>query len=512
MSKPTCTLAIDIGTTNAKAVTLDDATGNEVSSARCAVRLHTDESGAAEQDAHDVDAAVREVVGRAVAATDLAGFAIARVGFSAAMHSILPIGRDEMPCGPALIWMDTRANAAADSLWRSAEGPEIYARTGAPVHAMTPLAKLIWLRERRSDVFGAAARFVSLKEWVWQRWFGEWCVDWSIAGATGLCNLETCDWDPRALATAGIGPERLSRVVPTTYVRRATRGDVVVSLGLDADTPCNIGSSDGVLANLGVGATGPGALVMTIGTSLAVRFTSSRPILDAASRSFCYPLRADSFVVGGASNSGGIVLDWLHGKVLTAAGGAADNDGIGALVAQAADVDSGSLICVPHIVGERAPVWNADVRAAFAGVDVNHTRVHLVRAALEGIIMNARWVVAGLLEASERPGRLIVTGRPFETAWVRQVAADVFDLPIHQFTGGDPALAGAAQLARIATGATSWDEAARAGRQSDRPAAYPVRSKAYQARYEAFRRLAALTTAPDGTFSMRSPLTTEPKA
>src|SRR5262249_13700514 len=146
------------------------------------------------------------------------GYTVERVGLSAAMHSVIPVAADGTPQSNAITWMDTRASADARALWESPEGKQLYQRTGTPIHAMSPLLKLIWIRTRQPKIFQSAHTFVSLKEWVWHRWFGEWKVDASIASATGLYNLHDGTWDAGALALAGIDEERLSRIVPTTYV------------------------------------------------------------------------------------------------------------------------------------------------------------------------------------------------------------------------------------------------------------------------------------------------------
>lgn len=75
---------------------------------------------------------------------------------------------------------------------------------------MSPLAKLVWLRHERPDLFERADRFIGIKEYVFFRLFGRWVVDFSIASATGLFNLANLDWDVGALTVAGITASRLS--------------------------------------------------------------------------------------------------------------------------------------------------------------------------------------------------------------------------------------------------------------------------------------------------------------
>jgi gluconokinase len=493
-----CTIALDLGTTTLKAIALADADGQELAQAQAPVALRTDATGAAEQDPAAVYDAATGVVAQVARALHASGHRVARIGLSAAMHSILAVGPDDRPLTPALTWIDSRAQAQAAALWASPEGRALYARTGAPIHAMTPLLKLMWFRQHRPELLDAR-RFVSLKEWVWRGWFGDWRVDASIANASGLYALRDGDWDPGALALAGIRRDQLSPIVETLHIGRGLRDAKLLDAGLDPDVPVCIGASDGVLANLGVGATGSDRLVLTVGTSLAARFGSPVPATDPETRSFCYVLGPGRFIVGGPSNSGGILLDWLYHKLLM--GPEPTGETLGDLVA-ASDVETGALTCLPYVAGERAPLWDAGARAAFIGLDLNHTRAHLMRAAIEGILFNARWIVSGLFERIGRPRDIVATGHLFDSAWVRQAAADIFGLPLRHFPDRDASLTGAIRLARIATGAAEWPDAAQD--ETDAAAIEPLNPDAYRPKYERFRRLAAALAEPGTGASLGS--------
>jgi gluconokinase len=73
---------------------------------------------------------------------------------------------------------------------------------------MSPLPKLLWLKEEEPDVFRQAHRFVSVKDYVLYRLYGDYVTDHSLASATGLFRLDTLDWDEDVLSLLGIGRER----------------------------------------------------------------------------------------------------------------------------------------------------------------------------------------------------------------------------------------------------------------------------------------------------------------
>ena len=136
--------------------------------------------------------------------------------------------------------------------------------------------------------------------------------DHSIASATGLLALDTLDWDAEALELAGVRPDQLPRPVPTTTVLPRLPDATATDLGLPAGTPLVLGSSDGPLANLGVGAVHPGQAACSIGTSAALRVMVEKPAVDPAGGVFCYAFLPGRWVVGGALNNGGVVLGWAH--------------------------------------------------------------------------------------------------------------------------------------------------------------------------------------------------------
>jgi gluconokinase len=497
MERAGCTIGADLGTTNVKAIAFDTH-GREIARAEHNVELVSNSGGAAEEDPRAVYQAATNAVAEAARRAHALGYEIERVGLSAAMHSIIPVAADGTPLTNAITWVDTRASADARALWASDEGKQVYARTGTPVHAMSPLLKLIWIRAKQPQIFQSAYKFVSLKEWVWHSWFGEWVVDASIASATGCYNLRTGTWDAGALALAGIDEERLSRIVPTTYVRQGVRERELLDAGLTDQTAFNVGASDGVLANLGVGAIGRDLMVLTAGTSLAVRLGTTEPFTDPAFQPFCYVLDQGRFIVGGPSNSGGLVLDWLYHKVLadTPSAAGADADFL-ALVAAAGEVETGELLCLPYVTGERAPLWNADAKAVLFDLQLYHTRAHVMRAAIEGVLLNAYWIASGLIGELGTPQAVLATGKVPEMDWIRGLAADIFGIPVEYRGAVDASALGAAALANIATGLWTWDDVLRrdqsARAYTTRPSA---KHQAYQAKFERFRTLATALTTP----------------
>lgn len=344
--------------------------------------------GRAELDpAHLVDAAVKALTDVADACR-AAGDRVVAVSLSAFLHALVPMDADGKPLGPLVTWADARAGAQCDEILASGRAGDLLARTGTPVHPMSPLTKLAWWRQTDPATLRDTPRWGGVKELVLAALTdAPYLLDLSVASGTGLYDIHDRRWNPESLEIAGVRAGQLAEVVPTTERLRLRSG-----FGLPADTPLIIGAADGPLANLGVGATPAGVAAISLGTSGAVRTIVDRPTADAAGRLFCYALTEDRWAIGGAVNNAGSVVRWAGesfaaGFERPGAEGEDADERDAALLTEAQAVPPGSdgLLCLPYLLGERAPWWRSGLRGAYLGLRREHGRAHLVRSAVEGV-------------------------------------------------------------------------------------------------------------------------------
>ena len=430
MNEQRYVIGIDIGTTSTKTVLFTDR-GEALQEHAVGYPLLSPVPGAAEQDPEEILLAVLITVKQVIQNSQIEPRSIRCLSFSAAMHSLIAVDAQGQRLTNSITWADNRSVKWAEKI-KQQGGREIYRRTGTPIHPMSPFIKLVWLRHEHGDLFNKAAKFISIKEYIFYRLFQQYIVDHSIASATGLLNLSQLIWDREALEIAGITEAQLSQLVPTTHVLQPMQADYAQRMGIPAETPVVIGASDGVLANLGVGAIAPGVVAVTVGTSGAVRAVVARPVSDPQERLFCYALTENHWVIGGAVNNGGIVLRWVRDQLTDTEVRAAQRlgkDPYELITMLAATVPPGSkgLIFHPYLLGERSPLWNADARGSFFGLNLNHTKAHLVRAVLEGIVYNLSLVLEALEDFIGPAKRIQASGGFARSDLWRQMMADVFN-------------------------------------------------------------------------------------
>ncbi|MFG3710179.1 gluconokinase [Micromonospora sp. NPDC047730] len=448
MSEPlrAVVVGVDIGTTSTKAVAYG-VDGTQLLHRSVGYPLDEPHPGWAEQDPRRIHTAVLESI-RAVVAE--LGRPIAGLAFSTAMHSLIGLDADGNPLTPSLTWADSRASRQAERLRAVPSGLALHRRTGTPVHPMAPLPKLLWYAEQDPQLFGRVAYWVGIKDWVLLRLCDALVTDHSVASATGLMDIHQLSWDSEALGIAGITEEQLPELVPTTAVLPGLTAEAAAATGLPPDTKVVVGAGDGPLANLGLGAVAPGVMACSIGTSGAMRVMVERPGVDPLGGVFCYALTEQRWVVGGAINNGGLVLDWAGDALAPELGEHAERELLA--VAAEAPVGSGGLIMLPYLLSERAPHWSALPRGAYVGLTHGHRRAHLVRAGLEGVCQQLALVLASVRAAGNEVREIRASGGFARSPLWRQMLADVLGMPVRFPVEREGSSFGAALLGMEALG------------------------------------------------------------
>ncbi|SFJ43166.1 gluconokinase [Thermoflavimicrobium dichotomicum] len=449
-------VGLDIGTTSTKAVVFGKG-GVILGKHAVDYPLIHPQPAWAEQEPEQILQAVIDSIRHALRKANASQDQVLAVGMSCAMHSLILLDRDAKPITRSIIWADNRSVRQAEKIKTEWDGHQIYLRTGTPIHPMSPLTKILWFKEERPDLFAKAAKFVSIKEYVVYRLFGQFVVDESLASATGLFHLQNRQWDEKVLQQLGIRSEQLSTIVPTTHVLTGLHEHLAIQMGLRSDTKFVMGASDGVLANLGVGAIEDGEIAVTIGTSGAIRTVTDRPRTDEKGRTFCYALTDRHWVIGGPTNNGGILLRWLRDEFAAPEIEVARKLGIDPydlIIQYAEKVPAGSegLLFLPFLSGERAPYWNANARGVFFGIGMHHKREHFIRAVLEGVIFSILSVGVALHDLVGPAKDIRASGGFAKSPTWRQILSDVMGRELLVPESHEASALGAAALALYALG------------------------------------------------------------
>jgi len=436
-------IGVDVGTGSAKAVALDADRKVIATSQSFYSNIKGLKQGYSEQDPEIIWASfvkciqeVNEKLNRLPVA----------VSISSCMHSLLAVDKDNSALTPLITWADSRSEKIAEALRQTKKGKNIYKLTGTPIHSMSPLCKIKWMKEQAKDIFENTFKFISIKEFIWFRLFNKYEVDYSIASATGLFNIKKLKWNIESLNFCGIDKSNLSKPVPTDFIRNDVTPGYAKILGIKPDTQFCIGASDGCLANLGSDAIEPGTAALTIGTSGAVRIAGTEPIVNYKTMVFNYLLDDTTFISGGPVNNGGNVLKWMFKTFLNISSPSDDN--YKNIFEQIESIPAGSngLIFLPYLYGERAPIWDEKASGVFFGIRSSHTNAHFFRAAVEGICFTLNTILE-IIETSVDIKQLNVSGGFVHSQIWMQILADISGKDLCLVETEDASSIGAALLA-----------------------------------------------------------------
>lgn len=468
-------LAFDLGTSALKAALVTSA-GQVAALETEPVQLTLLPGGGAEQDPDEwwaaLVAAARRLLARGIASPGQA----AAVGCTAQWSATVAVDRDGRPLMPAISWMDTRgapdvaqltggpvslAGYGVDRLWRWLR------RTGGiPGRAgKDSLAHILYIRRARPDVYAAAHKFLEPKDYLNLRLTGECAATYesiTLHWVTDNRDPYRIRYDPDLLAATGLDRAKLPELLPATAVLGRLRPDAAEELGLRPEVHVVAGTPDIHAAAIGSGATRDLEPHLYVGTSswlsAHMPYMKTDLLHNMASIPSAIPGR---YLIANEQETAGACLSYLGERLLFPPGEAPEG-ALERLLADAAQVPAGSdgLIFTPWLYGERTPVEDHLVRGGFHNLTLGATRAHLVRAVLEGVAYNARWLLGAVERFARRrmePLRLIGGGA--RSALWCQIYADVLDRAVHQVERPLEAnVRGAAIVALVGLGLLGFDQ------------------------------------------------------
>jgi xylulokinase len=421
-------LTLDLGTGATKAALWDD--DGLVAIARSPIDTVHPRPGWAEQDPEDwwrsvVDACAQL---RSDAPDDYAN--ITALGFAAARATFALYDEHLEALGPGILWSDQRAAAA---VLHFGDPDDFRARTGVVLNAGCCAAKLAWLVDHEPDLLDSARWVLAPRDFVIGRLSGEVLTDETLASRTGLYGLDG------RLGVAEPIAARLPRVHPATTVVQT--GEAATELGLAAGLDVVVGGGDRACEVVGTGA-GDETPMVSWGTTTNVSIPHPGPVgvlptVATASRGLL-----GGFLVEAELSTSGAALDWLArltGRppevLLTEAAGSPPG--------------ANGVLALPWLNGARAPWWQPEAHAVFAGLTSAHGPGELTRAVVESVAYD----VARCLELIARGAtQLVIAGGGAKGMLWREVLAATTGLPLVRRTVDDAASVGARVIVGQALG------------------------------------------------------------
>jgi xylulokinase len=425
-------LALDAGTSACKAEVFTPE-GRSVSSGVSGYGRESAGPGQTELAPEALRAAAIAAVREALAGTDPRQ--IAGVGVSAQL-GLASVDRDGRPVGSLITWADPRGAEQARSIAQRFGESEMYSTCGRRVSPEWILPRILHLRETDPEHWSRAETHLSIKDFLLLELTGRRLTDPTHASYTLAYDVVNRRWSTDILKTMDIPPETLPEVVPSDQIAGETGEARAKEMGLPSGLPVIVGGPDGTLAALGAGLVDEGRAIVVVGTTDVVFTCSRTPVFDPQRGTVvnCYAV-PDRWALGGPMSSTGGCLEWFAGTFARAEVDEAARKGISPyshLDELAATVPPGSegLLCIPSLVGERAPHWQPHRRGVFFGLSTRHGVGHMTRAILEGSAFASRVMVERLESCGVSVNEIVLAGGGAKSRLWSQIRTDVLDRPV----------------------------------------------------------------------------------
>jgi xylulokinase len=473
-------LAVDLGTSGCKAA-LVSSQGKVLAWEFESVETLLFPNGGAEQDPQAWWNAFLRVAKRLIGQGLVPASAIVAVCCSTQGECTVPVDAEGRALMHAVLWMDARGREHLKRitggairvggyqplrLWRW-----IRLTGGAPsLSGKDPAAHMLYVKHEHPEIYEKTYKFLNALDYLNLRLTGRFVATYDsilTSWVTDNRDASHVAYSSALLRRCGVAPEKFPEIVRCTEVLGALRPEVAGELGLGADVAVVAGAIDTSAAAVGSGAVRDYAAHLYIGTSswLAahVPFKKTDIISSLASVPCAIPGR---YLLIALQATAGGNLTFLRDKILYHKDELLQEERVPDVykimdrIAERTPAGSHGVLYTPWIYGERAPAEDATVRAAIYNLSLENSREDIIRAVLEGVAFNTRW----LLRPFEKfLGRAldcinIVGGGAASDVWC-QIFADVLNRPVRQVA--DPIQAnvrGAAFIAAVGLGIISYDD------------------------------------------------------
>ena len=433
-------LGVDVGTTATKAV-LVDTSGHIISQGRAEYPTKYLQAGWVEQDPNDWWLSFCQAV--EIAQRGASGAKISGIAISAQAPTLIAVDANGVPVRNAMIWMDRRAQSAADEL--ASEFSNISQLTGNRADPYYVAAKIKWLIKNEPANYEKTKYFLQIPGYLNYKLTGKFGIDSAHASLLQLRNADNSKWSDEVMKFVGVSEDKFPQIANSIVLQ----GEVLSNnqSKIAAGTPVYFGSVDGCSAALEAGVIDPGVVAEMTGTSTVLLMPTDGNNFNDAFVAIEHAIAGRQLRLGAMVASGASVA-WLQQNILKG------EQSVEQLSKDAQDVAPGAegLIFLPYMMGERSPIWHTNARGVFFGLSLTTTPAMMFRAVLEG----TAFALAHNVEIGKASGIKIdeirsIGGGSKSGLW-NQIKADVLGMPIAVLEDSVGAAVGDAYLAGMGSG------------------------------------------------------------
>ncbi len=440
-------LAVDEGTTSARAAIFDIEKNELVMMNSVNINLVFPQTGWVEQDANEIYSAqmlaLENCLKMGIGAHEIVGLAITNQ-----RETVVAWDRiSGQPIYNAIGWQCRRTEKYIKSI--SHETKQLIRRkTGLIPDSYFSASKMKWIYDNvpRAKELEKEKRLCmgTIDSFMLYRLTGEFVTDATNASRTMLYNIIENKWDKELLKIFGIKEEWLPEVVDSNSVI----GKTTLSCG-KVDVAGVLGDQQAAL--FGQCCFEKGMAKSTYGTGcfmLANSGTELKKTSDKILTTIAYKINNETtYAYEGSVFNAGSVMTWLKNDLKLF-------DSTNQIENLASKLKSPAGVCfVPALTGLGAPYWDGATRGAFLGLDRSTTRNHMVRACLEAVVYRAQDLIEEMKANGVEVTTLRCDGGMTKNNLMMQLQADLSGVDILIPQSVESTILGACFMCGLAMGA-----------------------------------------------------------
>ncbi len=462
-------LAVDLGTSGMK-VALITINGNVLDWEQEAIKTIITPDGGAEQSPNEWWSAFLSASGKLLKRNSGANQKAIAICCSTQGEGTIPVDKDGNALSNAILWMDMRGksnlqkqlsgliNIDGIDLFKILRFIRLTGGMPSPT-GKDPAAHTLFIRDTQPDIYEKTYKFLNVLDYMNLRLTGEFVASYDsivTSWMTDNRDVNNIKYDDSLIRALGIDREKLPDIVPCTQVIGNLRSDIANTLGLSKDVKVIAGAIDNTAAAIGAGTVNDYEPHLYIGTSswIAAHVPYKKTDIAAGIASIPCAVNGKYLLTALQATAGGnltFLRDHViyHKDELLQEAAVPDIFKVLDQIAERVPAGANGIIYTPWLWGERAPIEDSTLRAGLYNLSLHNTREDIIRAFLEGIALNTRWLLSPVEKfLGKQINTLNIVGGGAQSDVWCQTFADVMNVEIKQVI--DPLYANARGAAWIA--------------------------------------------------------------
>jgi sugar (pentulose or hexulose) kinase len=419
-------LGLDIGSSSSKG-TLMDVTGNIISCYTTKHVIDQPNTGWAEQSPDIWWQECIEIIHHCLSNGKIDPKDIKGISVSGMVPNFCPLGKNGEAIRPAILYRDNRAFKECLDLNHDYD---------LNLNLQDILPKWYWLKMKEYFHYKDIHMILNTHSYIVYKLTNQYNIDCDTAHLFGqdIFDGSTFTWNDVLINKIGLDPKVLPPIYRPTDIVGTITEDASQLTGLATGTPVIAGNGDSFTSLVGSGVVDAYDAMIYLGTAATlislskdIKCLANGPAFNSGSIHFLANVL-----------TGGELLRWFKDKIQISK----ENLTFDSLEEGARSIVPGSngLIILPHLEGQRTPEYNPCASGMMLGLSTSHTGVHIFRALLESLGFA---LYDSIIDTQIIIKRLVITGGGAKNSLLRQIIADIFNLPVEYHPHSDATIGNA---------------------------------------------------------------------